>query len=83
MPSALDTRHTGELAPEKIETLARRVQAEFHEMPGLRLTEAQARCLFGLPPGDCLAVLDALCARRYLARFADGRYGRVSANAPA
>ncbi len=37
-----------------------RVQAEYHEMPGMRLTTAQAARLFNLEPASCASVLDAL-----------------------
>ncbi len=35
----------------------RRVQCEFMEMPGLRLTESQARRLWGLDAASCDALL--------------------------
>src|ERR1041384_3440109 len=38
----------------------RRVQGEFLEMPGLRLTGAQARRLWGLDAGVCEALLGLL-----------------------
>ena len=37
-----------------------RVRAEFREMPGLKLTPAQAARLFDLEPARCERVLDAL-----------------------
>ena len=54
--------------------LLRRIRAEFHEMSCLRLTCAQARRLFGLPPGVSERVLAALVAERTLVRGPDGRY---------
>jgi hypothetical protein len=36
------------------------VRGEFREMPGLRLTPAQASRLFGVEPTRCLLILDAL-----------------------
>lgn len=54
--------------------LLQRIRAEFQEMPCLRLTSAQARRLFGLPPGVTERVLAALVAERTLARGPDGRY---------
>jgi hypothetical protein len=37
-----------------------RVGAEYREMPGMRLTTAQAARLFNLEPLSCACVLDAL-----------------------
>ena len=37
-----------------------RIRAEYHEMPGMRLTTAQASRLFNLEPASCALVLDAL-----------------------
>lgn len=51
--------------------LKSRISAEFREMPGLRLTLAQASRLFSMDPGPCQRVLDGLVARGELAR--DGR----------
>ena len=48
------------------EMIARRVRAEFHEMPGLRLTPAQARRLWGLEAEMCRAVINALVASDFL-----------------
>jgi hypothetical protein len=55
------------------ESLLRRVQAEFREAPGLRLTPAQAERLWGLDPITCEAVVVRLTQARVLARSADGR----------
>jgi len=60
--------------PESPESLARRVKAEYHEMPGLDLTFKQARCLFGFETPMCEAVLDLLCAEGFLVRTARGSY---------
>ena len=49
-----------------LEIIARRVRAEFREMPGLRLTPAQARRLWGLEVETCHAVIDALVASAFL-----------------
>jgi hypothetical protein len=43
-----------------IENLCARVEAEFREMPGLKLTQPQAARLFCLDPALCRLVLDAL-----------------------
>jgi hypothetical protein len=43
-----------------------RVAAEFREMPGLRITAAQAARLFSLDAGECHRVLDALVGQGVL-----------------
>ena len=43
-----------------------RVREEFREMPGLRLTPAQASRLWGLEQATCTAVIDRLIASAYL-----------------
>ena len=48
------------------ETIARRVRAEFDEMPGLMLTVEQASRLFGLDQTMCRAVVDHLVGASYL-----------------
>ena len=48
------------------DTLARRILAEFEEMPGLTLTIPQASRLFGLDEARCRLVLDALVDLAYL-----------------
>jgi hypothetical protein len=47
--------------------LRMRVQAEFQEMPGLRLTIAEAARLFNLEPARCECLLRALVSRGVLA----------------
>ena len=49
-----------------VEVIARRVREEFREMPGLRLTPAQATRLWGLEGETCRAVIEALVACAYL-----------------
>jgi hypothetical protein len=48
------------------ETIIRRIQEEFREMPGLRLTPAQATRLWGLETATCRAVIDELVAAAFL-----------------
>jgi len=50
----------------ELEVIARRVRAEFREMPGLRLTPAQARRLWGLEVDICHKVIDSLVASDFL-----------------
>jgi hypothetical protein len=60
-----------------IESIVRRVQSEFLEMPGLRLTNAQAQRLWGLDARTCSAVVDRLIACRFLFRTRDGAIMRI------
>ena len=62
-----------ELNPH-IGKIAKLINAEFDEMPGLRLTEAQVRRLWSLSPGDSQDALDCLCASGQLAHDSSGRY---------
>jgi hypothetical protein len=64
------------------EDVLRRVQGEFLEMPGLRLTEAQARRLWGLDSACCAALLGALVDSNFLFRTRDGAFMRVEHAAP-
>jgi hypothetical protein len=57
--------------------LCARVEAEFREMPGLRLTLPQAARLFGIEAARCERVLDALVHAGALATD-----GRAFARAP-
>jgi hypothetical protein len=47
-------------------------------MPGLMLTEAQAKRLWGIDGKTCRAALAALLERRFLRRTAAGTYVRAS-----
>jgi len=60
----------------------RRVQGEFLEMPGLRLTQAQARRLWGLEAAACDALLGALVDAKFLFRTRDGAFMRVEHATP-
>ena len=54
------------MTPEPVQAtteVLRRVQGEFLEMPGLRLTQTQARKLWGLDPEVCDALLGAFGRR--------------------
>jgi hypothetical protein len=53
--------------------VARRVLAEFQEMPGMRLTPRQAARLFGLSEEGCRAVLDVLVESAYLRHTGTGK----------
>ena len=58
--------------------LLERIQSEYREMPGLILTEAQAKRLWALDAHTCRAVLGALLERQFLRRTAAGTYLRTS-----
>ena len=60
-----------------------RVQGEFLEMPGLRLTVAQARRLWGLDAASCDALLHALIDAKFLFQTRDGAFMRVEQATPA
>jgi hypothetical protein len=49
-----------------LEAVVRRVRAEFVEMPGLRLTPAQATRLWGLDGDACHAVITVLVDSSFL-----------------
>jgi hypothetical protein len=61
---------------ESREQLLRRIRYEFEEMPGLRLSFAQAKLLFGLEAGCCERILSGLTRSGFLSRTRDGFYGR-------
>ena len=64
------------------EDVLRRVQGEFLEMPGLRLTEAQARRLWGIDAASCAALLGALVDAKFLFRTRDGAFMRMEHGSP-
>ena len=51
-----------------------RVQGEYREMPGLRLTIAQAQRLWGLDHTVCDALLGTLVETKFLFRTRDGAF---------
>ena len=74
------------MTPERTGTtdeVLRRVQGEFLEMPGLRLTEPQARRLWGLDAASCRALLGALIDEKFLFKTRDGAFMRVEHATPA
>ena len=64
------------------ENTLRRIQAEFREMPGLRLTPDQAQRLWNLSRGTCEAVLSHLVDAKFLFRTADGSFVRFDSGSP-
>lgn len=63
--------------------LLRRIKAEYTEMPGLRLTVAQAGRLWGVDATACLDLLERLITERFLQRRPDGTYTRATDGVPA
>ena len=63
--------------------LLRRIKAEYIEMPGLRLTVAQAGRLWGLDASACLDLLERLITERFLQLRPDGTYSRLTDGLPA
>jgi hypothetical protein len=67
--------------------IVNRVCSEFYEMPGLRLTRAQAQRLWGLDEPTTLRVLAELLEVHFLQQTPDGKFlraadGRVPGPAP-
>jgi hypothetical protein len=61
-----------------ISTLLLRIESEYREMPGLKLTEAQARRLWDLDGDTCSLVLTTLLEQRVLKCTASGMYIRAA-----
>ena len=61
----------------------RRVQGEFLEMPGLRLTRPPARRLWGLDAAACDALLGALVESKFLFQTRNGAFMRAESATPA
>ena len=64
------------------EDVLRRVRGEFLEMPGMRLTEAQAGRLWNLDAASCRALLTALVDSRFLFKTGDGAFMRLEGSRP-
>lgn len=66
----------------RVEQVLQRIRGEFLEMPGLRLTAAQAERLWGLDRETCSSLLAALVDASFLRQTRDGAYIRFD-TAPA
>jgi hypothetical protein len=66
----------------RIDDVLQRIQGEFIEMPGLRLTPAQAQRLWGLERDVCDALLGALVDAKFLARTRDGAFIQLEGARP-
>ena len=65
------------VAPAKDDVLCR-IRGEYLEMPGLRLTTAQAQRLWNLDRPTCENMLGALVATRFLQQTRDGSFVRAA-----
>jgi hypothetical protein len=66
----------------RIDEVLQRIQGEYVEMPGLRLTPAQAQRLWGLERDVCDALLGALVDAKFLVLTRDGAYVRQEGSRP-
>ena len=66
----------------RIDEVLQRIQGEYVEMPGLRLTPAQAQRLWGLERDVCDALLAALVEAKFLAMTRDGAFVRMEGARP-
>ena len=77
-----ETRDRQLTTPTRLKTaiaeLIVRVQGEYREMPGLKLTEVQAQRLWGLDDRTCGLVLMALVEQQFLKRSPAGTYVRMT-----
>ena len=67
----------------RMDEVLQRIQGEFIEMPGLRLTTAQAQRLWGLERDVCDALLGALVDAKFLSQTRDGAFVRTDGARPA
>ena len=66
----------------RFDDVLQRIQGEFLEMPGLRLTPAQAQRLWGLESDVCDALLGALVDAKFLVETRDGAFIRLDGARP-
>jgi len=66
----------------RIDEVLQRIQGEYVEMPGLRLTAAQAQRLWGLERDVCDALLGALVDAKFLSQTRDGAFIRLDGARP-
>ncbi len=67
---------------QALDDVLRRVQGEYIEMPGLRLTPAQAQRLWNLDRAACDALLGALVDAKFLFGTRDGGFVRSDLSGP-
>ena len=66
----------------RIDDVLQRIQGEFLEMPGLRLTPGQAQRLWGLERDVCDALMGALVDAKFLSQTRDGSFIRLDGARP-
>jgi len=76
MTPAGDSR-AADSVDERLSAALRRAKGEFLEMPGLRLTLAQAQRLWAIDRAMCDAVLAALVEARFLVQSRNASYIRA------
>jgi hypothetical protein len=78
LTETLDGQRSPDTHLDGMQAMIRRIESEYDEMPGLTLTEAQARRLWSLDQRSCRLALAVLLERRFLRRTATGLYVRAS-----
>ncbi len=68
------------LAAQPTDNTLLRIRGEYQEMPGLKLTAAQAGRLFGLDRPLCDTLMAGLVVSGFLARTRDGSFVRRDAS---
>jgi sulfite reductase beta subunit-like hemoprotein len=71
--------HTGTSMDDEAAPLVRRIRSEFLEMPGLRLTPAQASRLWDVDRQTSEAILGVLEEVGFLSKNREGAYVRTAA----
>ena len=61
-----------------VESVTKRVQAEFEEMPGMTLTMPQASRLFGIERETCKTIVERLVTTSYLKWTQSGAVTRAT-----
>jgi hypothetical protein len=64
-----------------LDDLLYRICAEYNEMPGLRVTHAQAQRLWGLDASTCRQALESLVDVKFLTLTSSGLYARLTEGA--
>jgi hypothetical protein len=74
-----DRRRQPRILPTDVaDRVHERIRAEYLQMPGLFLTQAEARDLCGVEQALCQQVLDTLVEMNFLSLTANGTYARVT-----
>ena len=74
--------YSNRIVADTDDALLHRIRGEFVEMPGLRLTPAQAQRLWGLERDTCDALLGALVDAKFLSQTRDGAFIRQEGATP-